>query len=298
MFKKVKKLIIDPGSCVNNRDLVFRKILKIWFKFAHFNITTKKSKKREIKTNFFSNLLEQGYAKIELNPLYLTKALKKADEIINNFYNKPVSHFEMGSSKEYYYNILSDPYEIKEFIDLASEENLILNLSRYFEEVPICDIGLFYSKVKDNNSNIGSQLFHMDYDDEKTVKLYIPINGIGNDYGDLCALNKNDSKDIKTKYNYKFGSKYGYLKDEILEQYYSKIYNVEIERGDAFIFDSTKCFHRGSRKSKLDRWTLVFNYTSPHSFTAGLSLMPFVRKKRNIKKLSNLNTDQQLLFNR
>ena len=79
-------------------------------------------------------------------------------------------------------------------IDLA---NSFLDLAKnYIGSIPILNSVQFWYSPNLSDENLGSQNFHMDPEDYKQLKIFIPIENITTEHGPLKFLNAKDSSKI------------------------------------------------------------------------------------------------------
>ena len=203
--------------------------------------------------NVESHWVKDGYQKdLDLNIMETSKLITICKKL---YLSKKtiIQQISKNSNKNYFFNIL----EKKDFIDnpflKRFSENIYLKniATQYLGNHKIHSLGLFYSKK--NNTIDGSQMWHVDGDASKQLKLFVNISDVTKDNGPFEFFPKNIMNvSLKNK---------GLLKDinEINIKKYIK--NIDIvscvgNQGSNVIVDTSNCLHQGSRvKSK---YRLVF----------------------------------------
>ena len=105
----------------------------------------------------------------------------------------------------------------------------------------------------------------MDPEDYKQLKIYIPIEKITTENGPVTFLNSKDSykiyNDLILKKRIK--NRNSKVEDNTIYSYSSSSPKSGILNTDQFLaLDTCRCWHYGSRKSKLPRKVLFLQFTS------------------------------------
>ena len=171
-------------------------------------------------------------------------------------------------SKSYLRNLLLDENEedINCFLKFFLQEKFINIVKKYLETEPLLvELKLLWSPNLDNiNNSSGSQLFHLDYDDDKIVKFFFNIFDVTSKSGPLQIIDSINSKIIKNKFKIDLGKH-----DDVSVM--SNLDNRDIvtltgASGDLTLVDTSSCFHRGSKEVQTDRLILYCNFVSRNSY--------------------------------
>jgi hypothetical protein len=259
------------------KKLILKKILyKINYFFQKIRFFETEKKKRLFRF-FFKNkklfinsgkipVLKNGILTIYKNELKEEK--HQCTEIINRckiLFNKKTY---TSGSKSYLRNILLDENkeDIKYFLNFFLKEKFINIVKKYLETEPLLvELKLLWSPKLDNkNNSSGSQLFHLDYDDDKIVKFFFNIFDVTSKSGPLQIIDSFNSKIIKNKFKINLGKH----DDEIIMQNLknSDIITLTGVSGDLTLLDTSSCFHRGSSEVETDRLVLYCNFVSKNSY--------------------------------
>ena len=150
------------------------------------------------------------------------------------------------------------------FVKFATQKKVIEILSLHFKKTPqLMEVLLSYSRPTDNDLSY-SQLWHRDFDDNNTVKLFVYLSDVNEvDDGPFTFLPKPNSKKIGFQLrshlsDEKFFSKTS--KDKIIQMCAPKL--------TVFMCETSKCYHMGSRvmpNSSRLMYTATF-INPPHLF--------------------------------
>lgn len=253
-----------------------RKIFKSFFKLFQKQTEYKENQKNNfLKDNYvLNNLKIRGWSKIldknltkdliELKNQSICEALKIFNGNFNT--NKTGKNYLKGINLSYY------PNQIKLFNQFFTHPYFIENISNYLGEEPLLtELKILYSPPMKTKSFSGSQLFHSDYDDEKLVKVFLFLEDVGKENGPTEIIEKEQTKFILNKTNYKWGTKreqfsshddnlINVLKDK------GKIISLRGSKGSIFFIDTVNCLHRGSRNPDKGRKILYANFSTKTSF--------------------------------
>ena len=284
------------------------KIIKKIFFFLQKLRFFETSKKRKIFRFFFKNKkifinnqlipeLKNGMLKISNHELksYDNPGLEIVNKSINLFNKKTIT----TGSKSYLRNILldKDEDEIKYFLHFFLQEKFINIVKKYLETDPLLvELKLLWSpKMVNNIITSGSQLFHLDYDDDKIVKFFFNIFEVDSKSGPLQIVDKKNSQKIKDSLDIGLGNH----DDKIITENMSPrdIISLNGQTGDLFLVDTSSCFHRGSAEVEKDRLILYCNFVSKNSYRF-IPIFKQFEDKDIIKNHSPLFKYKELVPNR
>jgi hypothetical protein len=170
--------------------------------------------------------------------------------------------------KSFPHNLLtsSDVVDIPLFLDLALHDDIIGSITEYFDQVPrLFNLALWWSPP--NQTAKGSQLYHHDHRDSRQAKLFLNINDVTLDAGPLHFL----PADCSTRVD----DKLGYSQDRYTdEDVYSVCSKKEVvaavgHPGTAFLVDTARCLHYGSRGNIADRLILMASFARANCVKPG-----------------------------
>ena len=165
-------------------------------------------------------------------------------------------------------NILKteDLFEHRSLIDIAVHDELLAAVTAYLGQVPrLYNLMLWWSPV--NQSQQGSQLYHYDHRDSRQAKLFLNLNDVTLESGPLHFLRASDSVKVDDKVGYQQGR---YSDDDV----YSAVSREDVmaatgEAGTAYIVDTARCLHYGSRGNSRDRFILMASFARVNSVDPG-----------------------------
>ncbi len=150
----------------------------------------------------------------------------------------------------------------------ALNPEILSAVSRYLGMVPIlANIKVFLSEPSDTEP-WSSQLFHCDAHDKAQVKAFVYCSDIGPENGPLTLIPAKESERIRARINYRYPKRIpDSVIDEAREERSPEV--VTGPPGTVCLFDSSRCFHYGSRVSpgSTPRVVLMVQYLTPFAFT-------------------------------
>lgn len=131
--------------------------------------------------------------------------------------------------------------------------------SRYFGSVPVLSsASLLWTPPNDSLEK--SQLFHLDGEDDRQLKLFLNVSDVMEDAGPLTFLPAKISAQVMRRLRYDHGR----LTDSYIENAGGTGSYVRITgpAGSGVVLDTSRCLHFGSRNNSVGRLILMFQYTS------------------------------------
>jgi hypothetical protein len=211
--------------------------------------------------------ITDGWLHIKNSSLPFHEAFLKAGEkIFSKMIKTDVTHkayMEMV-------NTVDDIENYPELLNFATSSELITIVAHYLKCIPVLREISFYISEPTEFDPTGSQLFHIDNEDNRVVRLIVPIEDITEEQGPFTFFpEKITDTAIKQL-------KYGTLKstyritDEQMYKYISKedLITATCKRGDLVFADTSRCFHYGSRGQIKPRKLCMVNFHSdiPENF--------------------------------
>ncbi len=267
--------------------------------------------RRKLANKYKKNkiLNKQGFLNLK-NKILKYNLKNVSNRIFKEFKKENLNELEKKSKK---------PFLINKEIDLSNNKNndllmLIMNkdiigpISRYLNQIPtLIDASIMYSPNKIFEKG-RSQEYHLDGEDIKQIKLWIPLKNINKKNGPLSIINKNDSDKIykflfKTNCKKKFGIplRNQKLTDEKILKYKPKENQLLGNQNNIFFIDTSNCYHYGSRPSKNSKPRFILSF---HFITSQSRVIPLwyknidVFQKLKMKKFKSLDDNKvfQKLF--
>jgi len=265
-MKTLFNLLVNPGQVARYQN---HSVKKLYWKSAKF-LSPFEVHKREKAALQLSNpkVLEDINPKIgasfqnSKSVIALTK--KAVDE---SWHIIKQTDLNITKSKSYLKPLLSkDDIKIQSAItNLAISDELLSVVTNYLGIFPILYyINIWFTPGKENqNEYQGSQLFHLDHEDYKQLKVFIYLNDMEIDHGPTQYISAENSKEYVLRFSYNTKQQNKNIPDSQLTKY-KKIVHLG-KKGSIVLMDTSNCFHCGGR-SKKDRFLLVFQYLTPFAF--------------------------------
>lgn len=165
-------------------------------------------------------------------------------------------------------NILAsdDLFAHRAILDLALHDEILAGVTAYFGQLPrLYNLYVWWSPP--NQTAVGSQLYHYDHRDSRQAKLFINLADVTEASGPLHFLTAKDSRAVDARV--------GYSQDRYTdEQVYGAVPRRNVipavgEAGSAYIVDTARCLHYGSRGNSIDRFILMASFARVNSVNPG-----------------------------
>jgi hypothetical protein len=207
----------------------------------------------------FKNLINNGFTDVtsyfsinDMNSLEL-KTLdldKKISEI-----NIPSDHKKFWSRMT---DADSDNMNVNNIINrIALNISVLKILNHYFSAPVFMDYSIVTKSVFSGEKHQISQLWHQDKDDNEMIKLFIYINDVTDLNGPFTLLNRQSSMKIPTSF----------IRNHIEDDFIFKrvkqneVLTLKGKKFSAFLVDTSKCFHMGSRISTPGQYRYMLTAT-------------------------------------
>lgn len=159
-----------------------------------------------------------------------------------------------------------DLFTYPEILDIALHTELLAAVSDYLGQAPrLLNVALWWTPP--NETAKGSQLYHYDHRDTRQAKLFLNIEEVGPQTGPLNFLPARKSLQVNSSVGY---SQDRYTDEEVFTAVApSDVVQTMGPAGSAFVVDTARCLHFGSRSNKLDRMLLMVSFARANGVDAG-----------------------------
>ncbi|MGY8824558.1 MAG: hypothetical protein ACKVJG_11600 [Candidatus Latescibacterota bacterium] len=213
--------------------------------------------------------------------IWPSSAVAACDQLVQDSRNifQTAQVDKIKSAKEYLRNIPLDEYMTSDspFIKFALDPGLLSVVSRYLNTAPILqEIYMRYSPNEKMQG--GSQFYHLDKEDVRSVKVFVFIEDCMIDGGALTAISAKTSERVIQQILGRWRN-VGRLSDEAVSKNIEENEAVPIygPAGTIGLLDVTCCLHFGSRPSKKTRLVVWFLFHSRLATQFPFSLQGGVR---------------------
>ncbi|MBI2718311.1 MAG: hypothetical protein HY245_02075 [Rhizobiales bacterium] len=142
---------------------------------------------------------------------------------------------------------------------LAVARPVLDAVTEYLGEVPIVGNASILVSMP-NDSEVGSQLYHLDFADEKQVKLFVYVDEVTADNGPFTFTPIPVTEELVKTYDYDRGR---LTIDQVRKAVGGdKEIQVTGPAGSALLCDTSRCLHYGSNRNKTDRVVILIQYVS------------------------------------
>ena len=291
MLKKLKGMFnkLRLGN-YNHRKLASIIFLILVFpKYLYrFFIWKKKYNLRNINSSFKRKFKKDGYVLLPKSFINSENILKECDEIIKKFKS---SENSKKKNKSHLIQVL-EPKSILEnssIISFVSNKYILDIVSSYLGHVPcLTHVNIWYSPNINSKCAEGSQLWHIDHESFKQVKVFLYLNDIDEINGATEIFNKKYTKIMQKKLSYSLLKRKH--SNEGLDN--NLCFKLSAERGGIAVMDTSSCFHRGSYGFNKPRFILSVQYLPINAYSYNkFNEYTFLRKSYHLKD------KKELIFN-
>ncbi|OUW95797.1 MAG: hypothetical protein CBD97_02380 [Pelagibacteraceae bacterium TMED237] len=284
IFRNFKSLLRNLRFCASFRKDDYTKI-ENFYKYLKF-FKNKELKERasyinKIDYDKLQKLERDGFIKINLENFINNKNFfLHLEKLKSNFNKIDWVNIGKGTQKENF--LKSKEIEIDENIKKISDPFIDI-ISSYTKYLPIMIGAAFWYSPNVSDEKTGSRSLHLDPDDYKQIKIFIPVDEITSDNGPLNVVDARQSRIIYNKLiNDKIIIKRNQkISDELAQQNFKiKLNELTMKKNEVYLVDTCRCYHFGSRKSIKSRKLIFLHFTPP--FSAKSPLFFRNQKKDNI----------------
>ena len=152
---------------------------------------------------------------------------------------------------------------------LALAPEVLRIVSDYIGTLPVIENVMLLFSPNEQNLDGTSQFHHLDGQDVRTVQLFVTLEDVTEDNGPLTAVSAGVSESIARAVSYRKNEITKRIPDEVVAEHAgapSDLHVLTGPRGSAWLVDTDRCFHYGSRAGTRPRRILVLQYYSPFAF--------------------------------
>lgn len=169
---------------------------------------------------------------------------------------------EGGTSRKAFMMQAAEGAAMNRYTDImraAVARPLLDAVTEYLGEVPILGNVTIMVSVP-NNSQVGSQLYHLDFADEKQIKLFIYVDEVTQDNGPFTFTPISVTNELIKAYGYDRGR----LTIDEVEKAVGAEKEIKVTgpAGTALLCDTSRCLHYGSNRNKTTRVVLLIQYVA------------------------------------
>jgi len=278
---------INKNKFRNFIPLNYRRIIE---KLVQYFFFTERNIDR-IKSNFIlskennvisKNLETNGYSYYNFSKCY--HSLQLVDRVNKLFIEK--KNNEIGNNQFNTYNITYDLFENN--LDLLKNffSSVICDeISNYIKFKPILySIVIMHSYKKNFILKDSAQFFHSDYEDNRSVKIFINLDEVKEENGPFTFIDRKNTQLISEAFNYSKSYKKRRLEDNYVEAFVKKNdYKNNIgPKNFGLLVDSTACMHYGSRLISGERKLLQMYIVSPFCLNFNKSFYKYLNKNSSL----------------
>ena len=214
---------------------------------------------------YIGQLKQRGFVHIPRGVVPVEKLLADCDSLVQAKLKARSS--ELHSKKQYLIPLLSDKDRLsrRAMVDFAVSEDIVAIVSGYLYSLPFLTyLNLWYSPNRSVATLKGSQLWHLDHEALRQVKVFVYVSDVDATSGATAVFTKDYSLRRQKELGYRFD---GGAKHFSAGLDTAKAHTLTGKRGDIVIIDTSSCFHRGSDGSGSPRYVCTAQYLPVYAFS-------------------------------
>lgn len=154
-----------------------------------------------------------------------------------------------GAHKKFSRSRLATVEQRLELLRVALDRRLIAMAASYLGTLPVISEADFYCSYPVEPPFTKSQLWHCDDDARDVLKIFIYCDDVAPADGPFELIGPQASRAARHAVGYRFAGRRYRVSDEAMERQVpsSELTSILGTKGTAFVVDTVRCFHRGSR---------------------------------------------------
>jgi hypothetical protein len=181
---------------------------------------------------------------------------------------------------------------------LALAPQVLRTVSDYLGTLPVIENIMLWYSPNERNVDGTSQFHHLDGQDVRTLQLFVALEDVSDDNGPLTAVSAAVSERIARVVAYRKNEVTKRIPDDIVSRYASDQADFHVlagPRGSAWLVDTDRCFHFGSRAGTRPRRMLVIQYYSPFAFVLPRRWSGALPLAARARELARSDVERQVL---
>ncbi len=277
---------------VNYRSIVEKLIKNFFFTKENINKLKLNFILSDEKNTISKNLEQNGYSYYDFSKCY--HSLKLIDRVNELFIEKKNNN--IGNKQFDTYDIASDLFQnnldlLKNFFSSVVCDEI----GNYIKFKPILySVNIMHSYKKDFILKDSAQFFHSDYEDNRSVKIFINLDEVREENGPFTFIDRKNTELVSEAYNYSKSYKKRRLEDSFIDAFVKKDdYKNNIgPKNFGLLVDSTACMHYGSRLISGERKLLQIYIVSPFCLNFNKNFYKYLNKS------VHLNNKEDIFFSK
>jgi hypothetical protein len=242
--------------------LLLARLPRIGYRFLIYALFCRKP--QSTLKPYLVQLRQNGFVRIPRGVLPVDAVLAECDAMLRS--RLADASGGINSKKSYLVPLLSDDdyATTTALMDFATSEEVVFLVSAYLHSLPVLTyLNLWYSPNRVTEKLEGSQLWHLDHESYRQVKMFLYVNDVDETCGPTKAFPKRYSKLKQKELGYRLGD--GKHFSEGLDDARSVV--LTGKRGDIVLLDTSTCFHRGSDGLGSPRYVCTAQYLPIYAYS-------------------------------
>lgn len=156
---------------------------------------------------------------------------------------------EHNGNKQFSRFRLAKADQRRALLRVGLDRRLLAMAASYFGVLPVITEADFYCSYATSGPWTKSQLWHCDDDASDVLKLFIYCEDVVPEDGPFQLVERSVSTRVRKAIGYRYAGRRYRVSDETMGRFVPEGNETSLigQRGTAFVVDTTRCFHRGSR---------------------------------------------------
>ncbi len=190
--------------------------------------------------------------------------------------NKLVDSNAGPGGKTFHRNQLANQAQRRALLALALDPAMVAMASAYLGVLPVLTDLDYFMSVPSPPPWKKSQLWHCDDDSPRQLKIFIYCDDVSEDNGPFEMIGAGASMEARAALRYRYAGRRYRVTDAEMDEHVPREHQLSVTggRGSAFVVDTARCFHKGSRivKAANFRMVAVALYATPNGAKLPLRL--------------------------
>lgn len=195
--------------------------------------------------------------------------------------------------KAFHRNKLAEGGVLTALLRLALDRRMIAMAATYLGVLPVLGDIDYILSLPSAKPWSKSQLWHCDDDAPRQLKVFVYCDDVDHDSGPFEMISAAESHRVRRLINYRYAGRRYRVSDELMDKHVSRDNQLSIRgpRESAFVVDTARCFHKGSRilDPARSRMVAVILYCTPNGTRLPLRL---ANRPGPFASLANQYTEQ------
>ena len=161
--------------------------------------------------------------------------------------------------KTFHRNQLANQAQRRALLALALDPAMVAMASAYLGVLPVLTDLDYFMSVPSPPPWKKSQLWHCDDDSPRQLKIFVYCDDVNEDNGPFEMIGAGASTSARSALGYRYAGRRYRVTDAEMDEHVPREQQLSVTggHGSAFVVDTARCFHKGSRIVKTSKYRMV-----------------------------------------